>query len=265
MTAIDAPNSATPAADRPVTVLLVDDQPIVGEAVRRMFAAEADVCFHHCSDPTKAIEQANAVQPTVILQDLVMPEVDGLTLVKFYRANPATRRSPADRAVHEGGGRDQGPGLRHRRQRLPRQAAGQAGTDRPRPLPLARLHRPAGTQRGLPQAGREPGDAGRGGGPGGPLRRLAVAGAADEGADPGGLAIRPLDAAGRRFVRLPLARPRPLRLLPARRERPRRRRVAAVGVGDERARLAGAARRRFPRPRPRAGRPQQRLSDGEAR
>ncbi len=81
-------------AQRPVTVLLVDDQPIVGEAVRRMLAAEPDVRFHFCSDPTKAIEQANAVGPTVILQDLVMPEVDGLTLVKFYRANPATREVP---------------------------------------------------------------------------------------------------------------------------------------------------------------------------
>jgi sigma-B regulation protein RsbU (phosphoserine phosphatase) len=32
--------------------------------------------------------------PTVILQDLVMPELDGLTLVKLYRANPATCEVP---------------------------------------------------------------------------------------------------------------------------------------------------------------------------
>src|SRR5262249_22727528 len=50
--------------------------------------------FHFCPDPSRAIETANAVQPTVILQDLVMPEVDGLTLVKFFRANPATRQTP---------------------------------------------------------------------------------------------------------------------------------------------------------------------------
>jgi len=30
----------------------------------------------------------------VILQDLVMPEVDGLTMLRFYRANPATREIP---------------------------------------------------------------------------------------------------------------------------------------------------------------------------
>ncbi|HVS36499.1 MAG TPA: SpoIIE family protein phosphatase [Gemmataceae bacterium] len=97
MSAADAPaaGSGSPAATRsPVTVLLVDDQAIVGEAVRRMLAGESDIRFHFCSDPTKAIEQADAVQPTVILQDLVMPEVDGLTLVKFYRKNPATREVP---------------------------------------------------------------------------------------------------------------------------------------------------------------------------
>jgi len=77
-----------------VTVLLVDDQAIVAEAVRRMLAPENDIAFHYCPDPTKAIAMANALGPTVILQDLVMPELDGLTLVKFFRANPATREVP---------------------------------------------------------------------------------------------------------------------------------------------------------------------------
>jgi sigma-B regulation protein RsbU (phosphoserine phosphatase) len=79
---------------RQVTVLLVDDQPIVAEAVRRMLAPEDDIAFHYCQDPTQAIAQANALEPTVILQDLVMPELDGLTLVRFFRVNPATREVP---------------------------------------------------------------------------------------------------------------------------------------------------------------------------
>lgn len=79
---------------RPVTVLLVDDQAIVGESVRRMLAPESDIVFHFCQDPTRAIETANTVQPTVILQDLVMPDIDGLMLVKFFRSNPQTRQTP---------------------------------------------------------------------------------------------------------------------------------------------------------------------------
>ena len=77
-----------------ITVLLVDDQNIVGETVRRMLAPERDIDFHYCQDPTKAIKTANRIHPTVILQDLVMPEIDGLTLVRYYRANPETRHVP---------------------------------------------------------------------------------------------------------------------------------------------------------------------------
>ncbi len=80
--------------DFSITVLLVDDQKIIGEAVREMLSGEGDIRLHFCQDPTKAIEAANQVRPTVILQDLVMPEIDGLTLVKFFRVNPATRDVP---------------------------------------------------------------------------------------------------------------------------------------------------------------------------
>ena len=59
-----------------------------------MLAAESDIRFHSCRDPTKAVELANQLTPTVILQDLVMPELDGLTLVKLFRANPSTREVP---------------------------------------------------------------------------------------------------------------------------------------------------------------------------
>jgi sigma-B regulation protein RsbU (phosphoserine phosphatase) len=77
-----------------VTVLLIDDQPMIGEAVRRMLAGEPDVDFHYCRDAAKALDEAHRVQPTVILQDLVMPEIDGLTLVKTFRANEPTRETP---------------------------------------------------------------------------------------------------------------------------------------------------------------------------
>ena len=97
MSASDGPATGSNLAAAPehaVTVLLVDDQSIIAAAVRQMLAAESDISFHYCADPTKAIEQANDVNPTVILQDLVMPELDGLTLVKFFRANPKTREVP---------------------------------------------------------------------------------------------------------------------------------------------------------------------------
>ncbi|WP_184594952.1 response regulator [Pseudomonas nitroreducens] len=80
--------------DSAVMVLLVDDQPMIGEAVRRALADDPSIDFHFCSDPHQAIALAIQIKPTVILQDLVMPGADGLSLVREYRAHPATRDLP---------------------------------------------------------------------------------------------------------------------------------------------------------------------------
>src|SRR5580765_309368 len=84
-----------PPSDKYVCmVLLVDDQAMVGETVRRMLADQQDIDFHFCGNPAEAIVAAERIRPTVILQDLIMPGVDGLTLVRQYRANPATKDLP---------------------------------------------------------------------------------------------------------------------------------------------------------------------------
>ncbi len=77
-----------------ITVLLVDDQLIVAEAIRRMLASVPAITFHYCSDPKKAVEMAVEIKPTTILQDLVMPDIDGMTLVRFYRNHPALKNTP---------------------------------------------------------------------------------------------------------------------------------------------------------------------------
>ena len=77
-----------------ISVLLIDDQPMVAEAVRRALEDETDIDFHYCADPTKAIKIANKIQPTIILQDLIMPEVNGLMMVKFFRVNQQTAEVP---------------------------------------------------------------------------------------------------------------------------------------------------------------------------
>lgn len=74
-------------------VLLVDDQEIVAVAIRKMLEGQG-MELRYCNDPSKAVQEANAFQPTVILQDLIMPDVDGYTLLRFYRKNPATSAIP---------------------------------------------------------------------------------------------------------------------------------------------------------------------------
>ncbi|MBS0187882.1 MAG: SpoIIE family protein phosphatase [Planctomycetes bacterium] len=75
-------------------VLLVDDQLIIAEAVRRILATQTGITFHYCQKGAEAVAAAARIQPTVILQDLVMPDADGLDVVRAYRAQEATRLTP---------------------------------------------------------------------------------------------------------------------------------------------------------------------------
>ena len=77
-----------------IVVLLVDDQLIIGETVRRMLAGQADLDFKYCPDALAAVATAVELKPTVILQDLMMPGKDGLDLVREYRERPETRDIP---------------------------------------------------------------------------------------------------------------------------------------------------------------------------
>lgn len=75
-------------------VLLVDDQAMVGEAIRRSLAGETDINFHYCSNPQGALKTALQIKPTVILLDLIMPGMSGLDLVKVFRQEPRTKSIP---------------------------------------------------------------------------------------------------------------------------------------------------------------------------
>jgi signal transduction histidine kinase len=82
------------AEEGPIMVLLVDDQVMVAEAVRRALAGEPDIDLHFCPDPNAAPAVAKQIRPSVILQDLVMPGIDGLTLVRHYRADALIKNVP---------------------------------------------------------------------------------------------------------------------------------------------------------------------------
>jgi len=75
-------------------VLLVDDQAMVAEALRRLLSDKPEIDLHYCPDPIDAIKTANEIKPTVILQDWVMPSIDGLDLLRLFRSNPSTSETP---------------------------------------------------------------------------------------------------------------------------------------------------------------------------
>lgn len=82
------------AHDYTITVLLVDDQMLVKEKIRLALQKEADISFHYCADPASALAAALECKPTVILQDLVLQDANGLDLLEQYRAHPALAEVP---------------------------------------------------------------------------------------------------------------------------------------------------------------------------
>jgi adenylate cyclase len=75
-------------------VLVVDDVQLIGTMVERMLAPERDMEVHFRRTAAAAIEAAASLRPTVILQDLVMPDVTGAEMVGRYRALPETALVP---------------------------------------------------------------------------------------------------------------------------------------------------------------------------
>lgn len=75
-------------------VLLVDDQAMIGAAVQRLVAGADDIDFEFRRTAEAALAAAAEFRPTVILQDLVMPDVEGLEMVRRFRELPATAQVP---------------------------------------------------------------------------------------------------------------------------------------------------------------------------
>ena len=164
-----------------VTVLLIDDQPMIGEAVRRMLAGEPDIVFNYCRDATKALDEAARIKPTVILQDLVMPDIDGLTLVKNFRANEATKETPMIVLSTK-----EEPAVKAEAFALGANDYIVKLPDRLELLARIRYHskgyiEPASAERGLPGPAGEPEAAGQRGEAGGQVRPVAPAREAQEG------------------------------------------------------------------------------------
>ena len=67
----------------PIRLLIVDDHPVVRDGLRGMFAGEAGFeVIGEAANGTEAVARAEAHRPDVVLMDLRMPEMDGVSAIR---------------------------------------------------------------------------------------------------------------------------------------------------------------------------------------
>ena len=79
-------------------VLIVDDEPNVRRLSHTILAKTFDVI--EAEDGRQAIDMAIAQKPDVILMDIMMPKMDGLTACHVIKKDPATKAIPVVKDGH---------------------------------------------------------------------------------------------------------------------------------------------------------------------
>ncbi|MBG0568273.1 response regulator [Actinoplanes aureus] len=76
-----------------IKLVIVDDHPVVRDGLRGMFAADDRfTVLGEAGDGREALAVTDAVHPDVILLDLRMPVMDGVTTIRELRSRGATAR-----------------------------------------------------------------------------------------------------------------------------------------------------------------------------
>jgi len=76
----------TDAAQAPIRVLVVDDEPLAREKIRAMAADDPEIrVVGECSNGAEAIEAIQTIRPDLILLDVQMPEVGGFAVLEALK------------------------------------------------------------------------------------------------------------------------------------------------------------------------------------
>jgi len=75
------------------TVLVVDDEPNIREIVRRLLKElDEDLQIEEACDGYEAGIKVGSLQPDLVIMDVMMPRVDGISLCRSIRENPKTEK-----------------------------------------------------------------------------------------------------------------------------------------------------------------------------
>jgi two-component system OmpR family response regulator len=76
------------------TVLYVDDEPDIREIVEMALGLIGNLAVHTCASGEQALKVIPALQPDLVLLDVMMPAMDGPAALFRMRADPAMQMIP---------------------------------------------------------------------------------------------------------------------------------------------------------------------------
>lgn len=82
----------TPEPSRPTVLIAERDQTV--RQLEKYFLDKAGLCVSFAADGQEALEHAQRIQPAVVVTEILLPRLDGLTLCRQIHSDPATRSIP---------------------------------------------------------------------------------------------------------------------------------------------------------------------------
>lgn len=96
-------------ADKKIKVLLVEDDAMIVQMYKTRMENEGWEVFS-TDRGSQALKIAESEKPDIILLDIILPEVDGFTILKELRAETATKKIPVLMLTNLGQESDQNKG-----------------------------------------------------------------------------------------------------------------------------------------------------------
>ena len=77
-----------------ISLVLVDDHPLILDALENLFALEPDVkVLARCTDGEEALAAVRAYQPDVVILDIKLPKMNGLAVLRAMREERVSTRT----------------------------------------------------------------------------------------------------------------------------------------------------------------------------
>jgi len=90
------------AAKNPITILAVDDHPLIRSGIGAVIGEQSDMTMvAEAANGEEAIEQYRQHKPDIVLMDLRMPVMNGLTAITRFSASFLKRKSLPSRHTRE--------------------------------------------------------------------------------------------------------------------------------------------------------------------